>query len=246
MEKKIIAATDLYDADAPINAWVGNLGKYVEGELVGGWIALPQSEEEIDKFLADVVGINEQYEEYAVYDWESDFMDYPGEYVNIYEINEIAEKIEDLDDGEKEIFKAANEAFGTTIEDFDPNDFLFIPDCNTEEELAYNYFEQTGFDESDVNNPEYYIDEEALRRDIEYDEESNYRMDYESEYGDDYDEDDFQEAFESYMDSLMDDILADPKGMLGDSITSYFDYEAFGNEISQNGVFTNYGYIESV
>lgn len=38
MEKKILAATDLYNAEAPINAWVGNLGKYNEGYLVGGWI----------------------------------------------------------------------------------------------------------------------------------------------------------------------------------------------------------------
>ena len=30
-----------------LNIWVGNLGKYNEGELKGGWLELPKEKEEI-------------------------------------------------------------------------------------------------------------------------------------------------------------------------------------------------------
>ncbi len=33
-----------------LNVWVGNLGKYNEGELVGDWLELPKTKDEIDKF----------------------------------------------------------------------------------------------------------------------------------------------------------------------------------------------------
>ena len=44
-----------------LNIWVGNLGKYNEGELKGGWLELPKEKEEIDKFLKEVVGLNDEY-----------------------------------------------------------------------------------------------------------------------------------------------------------------------------------------
>lgn len=55
-----------------IRVWVGNLGRYNEGDLVGGWITLPQTAETIETFLHDTVGINDRYEEYALFDWEQD------------------------------------------------------------------------------------------------------------------------------------------------------------------------------
>ena len=44
-----------------LKIWIGNLGKYNEGELVGDWIDLPKSEEKIEKFLKEVVGLNNEY-----------------------------------------------------------------------------------------------------------------------------------------------------------------------------------------
>ena len=32
-----------------LNIWVGNLGKYNEGELKGGWLELPKEKEEIER-----------------------------------------------------------------------------------------------------------------------------------------------------------------------------------------------------
>ena len=33
-----------------LNVWIGNLGKYNEGELVGEWLELPVSKKELDAF----------------------------------------------------------------------------------------------------------------------------------------------------------------------------------------------------
>ena len=55
-----------------IDVWIGNLGKYNEGELVGGWLKLPKTNEEIDKFLKEVVMLNEEYEEYMINDYATD------------------------------------------------------------------------------------------------------------------------------------------------------------------------------
>ena len=55
-----------------LNVWIGNLGKYNEGELVGGWLKLPKSDKEIDEFLKNVVELNDEYEEYMINDYETD------------------------------------------------------------------------------------------------------------------------------------------------------------------------------
>ena len=43
--------------DLGIRVWVGNLGKYVEGELKGGWASLPMPQQELNRFLRDTVGL---------------------------------------------------------------------------------------------------------------------------------------------------------------------------------------------
>ena len=88
---------------------IGNLGKYNEGELVGGWLELPVHQDELDKFLREVVGLqltNEEvdealakdgvcYEEYMINDWECelDCVEY-HEYANLEELNKLAAFIE--------------------------------------------------------------------------------------------------------------------------------------------------------
>ena len=61
--------------DLGIRVWVGNLGKYVEGELKGGWASLPMPQRELNRFLRDTVGLGPEapearatgrvYEEYV-------------------------------------------------------------------------------------------------------------------------------------------------------------------------------------
>ena len=45
-----------------MNLYVMNLGKYTEGKIVGDWITLPTSEEQLQTFLTEVVQLNERYE----------------------------------------------------------------------------------------------------------------------------------------------------------------------------------------
>ena len=54
-----------YDANAPISVWVGNLGKYNEGELVGEWFSMPCADfDEEWEELMEAIGIDgKRYEE---------------------------------------------------------------------------------------------------------------------------------------------------------------------------------------
>lgn len=82
-----------------IHIW--NLGKYNEGELVGGWINLPISEKKINNFLKQVVGLDKNYEEYMISDYELDLQYSPFEYENIYKLNLLAKACEKIIDLEK-------------------------------------------------------------------------------------------------------------------------------------------------
>ena len=73
--------------------YIANLGKYNEGCLVGAWFTFPIDEEDVK----EKIGLNEQYEEYAVHDTENFPIDI-GEYVSIEELNEMYEMIEELPD----------------------------------------------------------------------------------------------------------------------------------------------------
>lgn len=54
-----------------LNIYITNLGKYNEGELIGEWAELPVNEEELQEIL-NRIGINEEYEEYFITDFETD------------------------------------------------------------------------------------------------------------------------------------------------------------------------------
>ena len=48
-----------YDKDYPFAAFITNLGKYNEGELIGEWVKFPTSAEEIRTAL-DSIGIGQE------------------------------------------------------------------------------------------------------------------------------------------------------------------------------------------
>ena len=73
--------------------YIANLGEYNEGYLVGAWFTFPIDEEDVK----EKIGLNEQYEEYAIYDTDN-FPIAIGEYVSIEELNEMYEMIEELPD----------------------------------------------------------------------------------------------------------------------------------------------------
>lgn len=98
-----------------MNIYLTNLGKYNEGELVGEWVQLPISNEELQKVF-ERIGINEEYEEYFITDYECDFYEI-GEYENIDTLNEIAEKIDNLDEEQEQVVKVLMSECGYDLDD---------------------------------------------------------------------------------------------------------------------------------
>ncbi|HFH8388961.1 antirestriction protein ArdA, partial [Streptococcus pneumoniae] len=52
-----------------MQVYIANLGKYNEGELVGAWFTFPIDFEEVK----EKIGLNDEYEEYAIHDYELPF-----------------------------------------------------------------------------------------------------------------------------------------------------------------------------
>jgi antirestriction protein len=90
---------NLQQTNPQLRVYVANLGKYVEGELVGAWLDLPATHNEIKAFLKTKVGLNSQYEEYGTHDYDSDFS--LCEYENIYTLNMLAVVLEQMSETEK-------------------------------------------------------------------------------------------------------------------------------------------------
>lgn len=76
-----------------MRVYIANLGKYNEGELVGDWFSFPIDEEDV----AERIGLNSYYEEYAVHDTDN-FPIEIGEYISIQELNEMYDMICELPD----------------------------------------------------------------------------------------------------------------------------------------------------
>lgn len=91
-----------------LGAFVTNLGKFNEGEIVGEWINFPIKQEEFQKVL-EKIGINENYEEYFFSDYDTNLgglADMLGEYANVDELNYLAARMRDLDSYDYEKFYA--------------------------------------------------------------------------------------------------------------------------------------------
>lgn len=149
--------------------YLTNLGKYNEGHLIGEWVDLPISEEELQKVL-DRIGINEEYEEYFITDYETDFDGIEiGEYSNLDDLNEMAETLESLDDDEKEVVDAImSEGYSLEEAIEKKDDCMVYCDCSDMEDVAREYAEQTGLLDSIPENLQSYFDFEAYGRDMSY------------------------------------------------------------------------------
>jgi antirestriction protein len=150
-----------------MNLYVANLGKYTEGELVGDWITLPFDEDEFEEFLENKVGINEEYEEYAIHDYECDFMKI-GEYENILKLNEVAEMIENLYEYDKMKLKAVMEYdYFDIIEAIENIDnYILCEDIENDTQLGEYMLSESGY--SIPEYLEYYIDYEKFGRDYRF------------------------------------------------------------------------------
>lgn len=143
-----------------------NLGKYNEGELVGEWVELPVSHEEFQKVF-DRIGINEEYEEYFITDYECDLYEV-GEYENIDKLNDIAEQIKELDEEKSKVVRALiqkldyNEAIGKV----NNGDYRIYYDCADMADVAYQVVEECGYLDNVPDDVARYFDYESFGRDL--------------------------------------------------------------------------------
>ena len=149
-----------------IRIYLTNLGKYNEGELVGKWVDLPTTngfEEHLEE-----IGINEEYEEWFITDYETDITGLKvGEYDSIEDLNELAETLEDLDEYEREIVEAMiSEGYDLEEALEKKDDCMIYHDCNDMTDVAEQYAEETGLLDSIPENLRYYFDFEAYGRDM--------------------------------------------------------------------------------
>lgn len=158
-------------------AYVTNLGAYNEGILFGEWLSFPYQQEELDSLLKRIgIGSVDEfgcpYEEIFITDYDSEMIDCWsfGEYENLDDLNEFAEKVANLKGFELEIFEAITEAGAETdlyeaVEKVD--DYILLSGINDHESLGRYYAENLLYDELIPGSlAEKYFDYEAYGRDI--------------------------------------------------------------------------------
>ena len=177
-----------YDKDYPFAAFITNLGKYNEGELVGEWVKFPTTAEEMKKVF-DRIGIGQKddfgqpYEEWFITDYDcyvGALYDKLGEYENLDELNYLASKLEEMGQGEYAQFQAAMEVgdhSGSLQEIINLTDNLdcydLYPSIQDYDDLGRYYIDE--LDAMQV--PEHlrnYIDYEAYGRDVAMEESGDF------------------------------------------------------------------------
>lgn len=162
-----------------INAFISNLGKYNEGQLVGEWVSFPVTREEMQAVF-DRIGINDQYEEYFITDYDINIptmrANLLGEYESLDRLNYLAGRLNELDSEELEKFEEilssgidlyqepGLEAYINLTYNLDTYDLY--PDVNNEYDLGYYIVHEIGsYDLEAMGDLTMYIDYEALGRD---------------------------------------------------------------------------------
>ncbi|MGX7420459.1 antirestriction protein ArdA [Carnobacterium gallinarum] len=147
-----------------MQVYIANLGKYNEGELVGGWFSPPVDFE----VVSEQIGLNEEYEEYAIHDYELPFT--IDEYTPIDEVNRLCELVFELEG--TDIYDELSEIQSYWFNDIEDliehkDDIMCYSDCDSMEDVARYYVEETGSLGEIPNHLQNYIDYQALGRDIE-------------------------------------------------------------------------------
>ena len=86
-----------------------NLAYYNEGSIVGGWIDLPQSPEVIERYLKEIVKVDDEHEEYEIADIDDNTSPFPYasiQWSSVKELNELAIIFSKLDEYQREAIQA--------------------------------------------------------------------------------------------------------------------------------------------
>lgn len=177
-----------YNKDYPFAAFITNLGKYNEGELVGEWVKFPTTAEEL-KEVFKRIGIGQRddfgqpYEEWFITDYDcyvDGLYDKLGEYESLDELNYLASKLDEMSNSEYAQFQAGMEMgdhCGSLQEIINLTENLdcyeVYPHIEDYDDLGRYYIEELEV----MQVPEHlqnYIDYEAYGRDVAMDENGSF------------------------------------------------------------------------
>lgn len=145
-----------------MRVYIANLGKYNEGELVGDWFTPPVDYDE----MAERIGLNEYYEEYAIHDYELPFQ--IDEYTSIEEVNRLCAMVEELDYPLNEVIGDLMSQFCSLEELYEHKaDIIQYPDCENMVDVAYYLIDECGSLGEIPDRLKNYIDYEAYARDLD-------------------------------------------------------------------------------
>lgn len=161
-----------------LNIYLTNLGKYNEGELIGEWVSLPATQDQLERVLYRI-GISSEpdengvfYEEYFITDYETNVDGLEvGEYDNLDDLNEIASQIEDLTDSDLIALQAFLEEgydFNDALEAVQDGEYTIYYDCHDMTDVAYEVVEQCDYLHGIPENIANYFDYEAFGRDLSF------------------------------------------------------------------------------
>ena len=165
--------------DVLFSAYITNLGKYNEGELVGEWVDFPTTNETIQKVFASI-GIDfKRYEEYFITDYESNIeglTDCFGEYESITELNCLASMIQDMGE-DQDFFEAALETgeYSSSVADLinlteNMDCFEYLRGIYSDYDLGYYWIEESGcYEIGNCGILSNYIDYKNFGRDVRLD-----------------------------------------------------------------------------
>jgi antirestriction protein len=158
-----------------IRVWLGHLGSYNAGYLIGRWIDLPKNDEEMNEIynelMAQAARKGEYGDEFDVFDLE---VNIHGVYkdlsrLGLRELNELAERLESMKDYEVEALSLVMQVVDTVpeaIQAIDEGKCLILSDVENLEDLGRRHVEE--FNSLEIPEAlEFYINYEAYGRQLD-------------------------------------------------------------------------------
>ena len=177
-----------HNKDYPFAAFITNLGKYNEGELVGEWVKFPTTAEEL-KEVFKRIGIGQKddfgkpYEEWFITDYDcyvDGLYSKLGEYENLDELNYLASKLDEMDQSDYAKFQAAMEIgdYTSSLQEIinlteNLDCYEIYPNIEDYDDLGRYYLEELEVSKVPVHLQNY-IDYEAYGRDVALEENGTF------------------------------------------------------------------------
>ncbi len=133
-----------------MQVYITDLAAYNQGFLIGEWASLPMYEDELKSKITKILSLgakacgDDEHEEMFITDSE-DFPLQVNEYDNVYKLNEIAEKMENLDDNEKKIveFLLGDNIVHDIDEAIENIENVIVYESMTMEDIAEDFIENS-------------------------------------------------------------------------------------------------------